>query len=191
MFNELSRKIQKFSREGSRTDWVRVLLEQVHGLARPRSRTWFRAQESEWSLVVKAKGRYVGGEGRWDRVWDRLDLETHQSVLLLRLRSGHLDHYPYLHGHPEREPSPPLHPWVCDYRWERVLQSLSACTDGILTVIWGKGLLITVKNWFLQSYCVDNFKTFRCFPWTWIFYPERQCQEGWGQRRCSGKQVFF
>lgn len=113
-------------------------------------------------------------------------------MLLLRLRSGHLDPTLIFMVILRESPHHLFTLEFCDYRWERVLQSLSACTDGILTVIWGKGLLSSrSRNWFLQSYCVDNFKTFRCFPWTWIFYPERQCQEGWGQREMFWEASLF
>ena len=104
-------KYRSFQRR-VRTDWVRVLLEQVHGWARQGAGHDSGAQRSEWSQMVKAKGRYVGGEGRWDRVWDRLDLETHPKCATFEAQIWPSGSYPYLHGHPVREPSPPLHPWV-------------------------------------------------------------------------------
>ena len=111
MFNELSRKIQKFSEKGQKR-----LSQGFTGagawMGNTRSRTWSGTQRSEWSQVIKAKGRYVGGEGRWDRVWDRLDLETHPKCATFEAQIWPSGSYPYLHGHPEREPSPPLHPWV-------------------------------------------------------------------------------
>lgn len=191
MFNELSRKIQKFSEKGQNR-----LSQGFTGagawMGNTRSRTWSGTQRSEWSHVIKAKGRYVGGESRRVKVWDRLDLETHPKCATFEAQIWPSGSYPYLHGHPERKPHHLLTPEFCDYRWERVLQSLSAYTDAIVTVIWEKGLLSSwSRNWFLWSHYVDSFKTFRYFPWTWIFYPERPCQEGWGQREMLWEENIF
>lgn len=144
MFNELSRKNTEVFREGSEQTesgfyWSRCMDWQ------DKEQDMIQAQRSEWSSVVKAMGS-MGGEGRWDRVWDRLDLETHPKCATFEAQIWPSGSYPYLHGHPEREPRHLFTLEFCDYRWERVLQSLSACTDGILTAIWERPTLITVKK---------------------------------------------
>lgn len=71
---------------------------------------------------------------------------------------------------------------ICDCQQKRVLESLSTCTNAILTVTWAKGISLSCpRSWFLQSYCVDNFTTsgascgLECVTL-------RRWQEDWGQR---------
>ena len=80
----------------------------------------------------------------------------------------------------------------CDCQWDRVLKNLSTCTDATLTVTWGKGLPSSwSRSLFLQSHCVDNFKTLGASHGLEYVILRGDAKKAGGRGRCPRKQIFF
>lgn len=78
---------------------------------------------------------------------------------------------------------------ICDRQQKRVLESLSTCTNAILTVTWVKGIPLSCpRSWFLQSYCVDNFKTSVLLAGSNVL-PWGDDRRAGARGRCPGKQM--